>query len=273
MLSFEGVLRKRLLRWVPAVDLDSVLDIALSLNSEGIIPTLNRLGERTAQKCDVQRNIDECLSLARAGIGRSANFSISVKPSQLGGLIGPSLLKQNVVTLLREVQESDVRLFVDAEDESITDLSWSALKGLVSAEANLVLTVQANHSAALSHLSEVSSLGGRARLCKGGYRSPSGYASFEELVLEALRVFPPSRLVLATNSPRVVRLVFANSGDGRPEIETLQGIHGSAERVAKELGLQLRRYVPYGGSWIEYCKRRDPWFVENEKRIIGYFHP
>ena len=272
-MSFEDILRERLRRWVPATDLDSALDIALSLNSGGIIPTLNHLGERTVQAREVQENVEEYLSLARAGIHRRASFSISIKPSQLGGLIDPSLLKQNVVTLLGGMRESDARLFVDAEDETITDLSWSALRDVVSTEANLVLTVQANHSAAFSRLSEISSLDARARLCRGGYRRPSGRAGFEECVLKALGAFPPSRLVVATNSPRVVRFVFANSGVARPEIETLQGIHSGAEQVARRLGLQLRRYVPYGENWIEYCKRRDPWFVENERRIIRYLHP
>jgi len=272
-LSFESTLRERLRRWVPATDLDSALDIALNLNSGGIIPTLNRLGERTAQPREVQGNVEEYLSLVRAGIGRKARFSISIKPSQLGGLIDPSLLKQNVVTLLREMRESDVRLFVDAEEESITDLSWSVLRGLIPVGTNLVLTVQANHNAAPSRLAEISSLHGRARLCKGGYHTTSGRANFEKVALGALKVFLPSRLVFATNSPRVVRFLFANSGGGRPEIETLQGIHSGTESVAKELGLQLRRYVPYGGNWMEYCKRRDPWFVENEERAIRYLHP
>ena len=251
-------------RWVPAQDRGQMLDLAMDLNARGVIPSLNYLGEKTADVKTVKANIEEYIRLAQEGCERRVRFALSVKPSQLGVLVSSTLLRQNVTTIVEVIRGTGVWLFLDAEGEITNENSWQSLRELIRAEPQIVPTVQVSSAKERRRLPEILSLGRRVRLCKGAYQTAAfRVEDLKGVVNEMLKLAPASNFVLATNSPSIVRLVSAGSQGGFPEIETLQGNHKRAEEAAKLSGLGVRRYIPYGDGWLQYCRRRDAWFRKN----------
>jgi len=264
----RGELRSRVEKWVPAQDVGSALDFAAQLNSRNITPSLNYLGEKTRETGVVKTNLEEYLSLIREGRRRRIRAGVSVKPTQLGALVDNNLLRVSVGSLLRELGGSVTDLFIDAEDEDVNYLSWLALRGFASEGAGLIWTLQANRPDAISKATRVVSQGGRVRMCRGAYTPKTGsLEDFARAVAGLLGSVPASRVILATNAPSVVREISAVHSGYPLEVETLHGIHRRAERAATEVGFRMRRYIPFGREWLQYCKRRDPWFVRNEAEI------
>jgi len=268
-LKFEDVLRSKVRRWVLARDAGSALKSAANLYSRGIVASLNYLGEKTRDEGVVLSNLEEYLRLIRQAKKGLVRADVSVKPSQLGALVGPSTLEENLRQLLDELGDTVATLSVDAEDEKTNELSWPVLRALILDQTGLTLTVQAHDENATAKVSGIMEAGGRVRLCKGAYGGTAPpHDLLERLVLSILKTSPAPKIVVATNSPRIVRLLSVVALGQPFEIEPLQGTHRRVEDLAVAAGLRIRRYVPFGENWLPYCKRRDPWFAENETKIV-----
>jgi len=70
---------------------------------------------------------------------------------------------------------------------------------------------------------------------------------------------------VATHDPKLVRGAFCVAGAGTPcELELLYGLPvGAVLPIARELGVPVRVYLPYGHAWLPYVVGR----LKKEPRV------
>jgi len=118
-------------RFVAGYDIDTALNVARSLESEGMLVTMDYLGESVSTVEDAISAKDQILALLdRIEDNNDITANVSVKLSQLGLNIDPILAQENVRELLHRAQQYDNKIRIDMEDSGVTDLTLTIYRTL-----------------------------------------------------------------------------------------------------------------------------------------------
>ena len=232
-----------------------------SLAEQGLLATVNYLGEDVRSHRDVSENVREYALLASL-LPRSAE--ISVKPTQLGLSVGRSLLKASLVEVVSAASIYGIPVVVDSErPETITDTLRTVAELWDQGFRNLGLVLQAKLPRSHLDLQEFVRPGMRVRVCKGVYPAEDTLQkvseSFVSLALDVLE--RGAYLQVATHDEALIYTlsgVLAASGWDKEayEVELLLGVREELARALASRGYRVRLYVPYGSQWEPYTRRR-----------------
>jgi proline dehydrogenase len=244
-------------RYIAGSTLADALAVVRRLNAEGMLATIDVLGEEVA-------HADEARAIARAYLGvfdaierERLESNVSVKLTALGLELSYELCKENVLEVL--AQGRFVR--IDMEDTTTTDATLRLYRELREAgHDNVGVVLQAYLRRTLEDARALADLKPDVRLCKGIYVEPpslaytdagSVRASFVQC-LDAL-LEAGAHVAVATHDERLIGEALERNV---PELQMLLGVREERARELVAEGRRLRVYVPFGEQWYAYSLRR-----------------
>jgi proline dehydrogenase len=284
----RGLARSAARRFVAGETADEALQAVQELNRQGILATLDHLGENTATPADARQATDEILEMfdriAQAGV----RANVSIKLSQIGLLVDAGMCQENLMRILEHARGCQNFVRIDMEDSPVTSQTLESYRAMRQAGFdNVGVVLQAYLRRTEADLQALLPLETRVRLCKGAYNEPAGVAfpvkadvdaNYDRLACQlldhvagnpedALRTaagsggFFPPRPAFATHDPQRIAHAIAYAESLRLpkdafEFQMLYGIRRDLQADLVTQGYAVRIYVPYGTHWYPYLMRR-----------------
>ena len=259
--------------YVPGETTDSAVAATAQLVDDGLVVTLDYLGEDTLDaeqaEATVAAYLDLLQSLAARGLTRHAE--VSVKLSAIGQFLpdnGHKVALENARTICRAARNAGTTVTLDMEDHTTTDSTLAILHDLRKDFPETGAVLQAALHRTEADCRALAHEGSRVRLCKGAYLEPEEVAYQDRLdidrsyvrclkVLLAGQGYP----MIATHDPRMVAIASSlasryGRAKGTYEFQMLYGIRPTEQRRLAGSGETMRVYIPYGTEWYGYLMRR-----------------
>ncbi|MFI0405506.1 proline dehydrogenase family protein [Actinomadura sp. 3N508] len=257
-------------RFIAGETIEDAARVTDGLTSEGLLVSLDVLGEDTHDKDHAETNVQNYVELLErlgaASLGTRAE--VSLKLSAIGQAFGDDFALENARRICAAARSASTTVTLDMEDHTTVDANLGIVQELRRDFPDVGAVVQAYLRRAEEHCAELAYEGSRVRLCKGAYAAPTAVAftDREEIdksfvrcmkVLMAGKGYP----MLATHDPRLIDIAGAlsvlNERDADTfEYQMLYGIRPQEQRRLAAHGAQVRVYVAYGREWYEYFMRR-----------------
>jgi proline dehydrogenase len=268
-----GPARRTARRFIAGETLDEAIAVVRELNAQGILATLDHLGENVATQEDAQRAAQEYQGLLQRIAAESVQSTISVKLTHVGLDFGQDFCCDTMRPIIQTAESLGNTVEIDIEGSEYTQRTLDVFHCLLDEHKNLRLALQAYLFRTEEDLKGLIERGSSVRLCKGAYDEPAtvawkekedvdaSFARLMDLMLgERAREtgFYPALgthdHVLILRAEREV----AKQGIGKDQFE-FQMLHGIRrdwqQRLAGD-GYRVRVYVPYGTQWYPYFMRR-----------------
>ncbi|HEY1822638.1 MAG TPA: proline dehydrogenase family protein [Trebonia sp.] len=268
-------------RYVAGESSEDAVAVARALRSEGLLVTLDYLGEDTTDAQRAAATASQYVhllgKLAAEGLTEGGAVEVSVKPTALGllltseGASGPDTLGERVATEHLEriavaARDAGTTVTIDAEDHRTTETALRIANDLRSRFPMVGTVLQAALRRTEADVRALAGPGTRIRLCKGAYAEPvsESFESRHEVdksFARCLRTLMGGSgyPMIATHDPRLIAIT-GSLGLERPadsfEYQMLYGVRPDEQRRLASSGGKVRVYVPYGGDWYPYLMRR-----------------
>ena len=271
-------------RFVAGEKLEDAIRAIQELNAAGINATLDHLGENTTTPDEARQAVDDIIQIVDAIEKSGVRANISIKLSQIGLALDPTLCVENLKRVLTYAREHGNFIRIDMEDSSTVDKTLEIFHSMRAdySLTNTGLVIQSYLYRSESDIQKIALECGRVRLCKGAYKEPPDIAfpgkkdvdvNYDLLARRLIDVskklgttlsadskIPPVP-ALATHDPKRIALAKAYALQvGLPkqglEFQMLYGIRRDLQEQTVQEGYPVRVYVPYGTQWYPYFTRR-----------------
>jgi proline dehydrogenase len=261
-------------RFVAGETLDEAIAAVQVLNAQGMLATLDHLGENVATAAEALAAADEYLVALDALFAARLDCNVSVKLTQMGLDLGDDFCFDNVSRILGRAAELGNFVRIDMEGSPYTERTIAIYRRLRRKFDNTGIVIQAYlHRSQDDAVSLIADGMGHFRFCKGAYDEPEDIAYHERpLVTQALNdlvracLEPTGRAkgayaAVASHDEDVINFVraYAYQHDIPPsayEFQMLYGIRRELQAKLVQNGYCMRVYVPYGTHWYPYFMRR-----------------
>lgn len=260
--------RRLATRFVAGDTLEDALAVTRRLNSEGIMVTLDHLGESVTSLAEAAAARDTYLCTLAAQRAAGIEGNVSFKLTQFGLDLSESGCLANAEQLVTRAAALGSFVRVDMESSEYTERTLDVVRSLHAAHGSVGVVIQAYLRRSKRDIDDLCRRRIRVRLCKGAYLEPAPGAfqrksevdrSYAELMGALLEggEYP----AIATHDERMIEAAKAHaSKTGRPrdsfEFQMLYGIRRDLQRRLVAEGYRLRLYVPFGRAWYPYYMRR-----------------
>ena len=275
LISGNPATRKVVERFVAGDTSADAVRTARRLRADGLLVTLDYLGEDTTEPAQATATTEEYLSLlgqlAAEGLTEDGGVEVSVKPTAVGLYLaqdGERTATDNIARIATVARDAGTTVTVDAEDHVAVDASQRIVAALRSDHPDLGIVVQAMLRRTEADCKNLAIKGSRVRLCKGAYNEPEAEAftarhDIDRSYARCLRILMEGDgyPMVASHDPRLIEIAGALAlQNGRLaedfEYQMLFGIRPDEQRRLAATGAQVRVYVPYGDDWYGYLVRR-----------------
>ena len=262
-------------RFVAGDRADDALRVTAALQADGLLVTLDYLGEDTVDPEQAAAVTDEYVRLlgrlGAAGLASGGRAEVSVKATAVGLDLaehGEKTATENITRICAAASAAGTSVTLDMEDHARVDATLRIVAQVRQEFPDLGCVIQSYLRRSAGDCEALAFAGSRVRLCKGAYGAPEGvaFASRAEIdrsyarcmrVLLAGEGYP----MLATHDPRLVeiadaRAVAAGRSPASFEHQMLYGIRPAEQLRLAGGGARMRVYVPYGNDWYAYLVRR-----------------
>lgn len=281
--SFRGVVESRgwrfASRFVAGRSLDEALDVVDRLSRRGIRSTLSHLGEHITDARAVSAESDVFREALDAIHTRNLPCGLSIKPSQLGLMIGRDLADRTFSEVLAHAATKERFVRVDMEDSTMTADILALTRSLHARFPRVGVVVQAYLHRSQADVNALNQEGVPVRLCKGAYMEPPDVALPDKrdvdrnyILLTNLLLHAGTRPAIATHDDTMIRETIrivkedlprasdiaprANADLSQWEFQMLYGVRRELQASLAGEGYGVRVYVPYGTEWFPYFMRR-----------------
>jgi proline dehydrogenase len=254
------------------------VDVAGALLGQGLMVTLDHLGEDTTERrqadavaaayVELLRQLDGAGLAERVGL-LTARAEVSVKLSAVGQALpgdGEKIALEHARTICTEARRVGATVTLDMEDHTTTDSTLETLRQLRVDFPETGGVLQAYLHRTEADCRDLAYAGSRIRLCKGAYKEPASVAfqNRQDVDLSYVRCmnvllagggYP----MFATHDPNLIAIAEDRARAGGVtgfEFQMLYGIRPDEQRRLAAVGHTMRVYVPYGGEWYGYLMRR-----------------
>ncbi len=275
----RSLVRKFANRYIAGEELADAIRVVRELNAQGILATLDVLGEDIHHREEATAARDKILEVIEAIQSERLNSNVSIKLTQLGLKLDRQFCLENVRTIVERARKYENFVRIDMEDSTCTDDTLWVYRQVRKEFRNCGIVLQAylrRTEADTNALFDEGLI--NFRLCKGIYIEPAeiafkGHDEINRNYLQVLRVmFQRGGYVgIATHDDALVRgaeaLIreFGLKTDGY-EYQMLLGVRPDLRAKVVAAGHRMRIYVPFGKQWYQYSIRR---FKENPQ-VAGH---
>jgi proline dehydrogenase len=255
-------------RFVAGETLEAAMPAISELKRAGLRTTVDVLGESVTSADEAAAAVDQYLATIAALSARGLDANVSLKLTQMGLEIDPSICLANVMRVVEAVRAVDGFVRLDMEDHTKTGATLDVWRAAYEAYPKVGVVIQAALRRSSADVDEIITAGGHVRLCKGAYDEPGAVAYRSRTAVDANYAQLMKRLIvadaypaLATHDPRLIAkaIAFAEAegiGRERFEFQMLYGVRRDLQRTLMDRGYTVRIYVPYGAEWYPYFMRR-----------------
>ncbi|HJX23381.1 MAG TPA: proline dehydrogenase family protein [Candidatus Bathyarchaeia archaeon] len=259
-------------RWISGENVQDAVRRAKEDNGQGLYGLINYLGEHSSKRAEVQRSVREYFKILRAIDTEGVRSSVSVKPTQMGLLVGEDYFRKNIEAIGRKATSRGIFMWIDMENSQYTQITVDTYLALSRTCKNLGICLQAYMRRSLKDMESILGANGIVRLCKGAYdespevvfKSASDInSSFLKLMKMMLTM--DAAFAIATHDEELVRaaIKFSREYPSDFEFQMLMGVREDLKFDLIRKGFKVREYIPYGSQWQPYVHRR---FMEENSR-------
>lgn len=255
-------------RFVAGQTLDREVEVCRRLNAEGILASLDHLGENVTSAEEARTSRDFYLEAMRRIAGEKLQASVSIKLTQFGLNLSEDLCQENVASLMEAAVAHDGFVEFDMESHPYVDRTLRIVTGMHARYGRVRAVIQAYLYRSAEDIEALCRDGIPVRLCKGAYREPPSVAFPKKSQVDANYMRLAETLLdrdvnpgIATHDPNMIRHALDHVQRHGPakdafEFQMLYGIRRDLQRSLTGAGYRLRLYVPYGDAWYPYLMRR-----------------
>jgi proline dehydrogenase len=268
-----GPARAMARRFVAGEELEEAVSVVHELNGQGVLATLDPLGENVTSETEARDATNEILSLIEAIQANGLQSGVSVKLTQLGLDLGPWLVTDNLQRIVALAMQANRFVRIDMESSDYVQTTLDLFKELWASYRNVGVVIQSYLYRSVDDVTRLIDMGASIRLVKGAYNEPSEVAfpdkrdtdaNFVRLMqmlfskqAQANGVYP----AIATHDTKLIDWAKGHTqeqGISKKgfEFQMLYGIRTGLQRQLVEEGYKVRIYVPYGQQWYPYFMRR-----------------
>jgi proline dehydrogenase len=263
--------RKLSSRFVAGLEIEDALRTAERLNKQGILATLDSLGESVSTESEAHQAAEVYHRLLDAIAARKINANISVKLTQVGLDLSPDLAFSIASGLTEHCRATGNFLRVDMEGSNLTQVTLDMVRHLHARpeyKAHIGIVIQAYLFRSEADIHQLVDEGIRIRLCKGAYQEPPTLAFARKtdtdtnyVRLTGLLLSSPIYHGIATHDEAMIEAAksYAATHGITPEhfeFQMLYGVRRDLQRRLVKEGYNVRVYIPFGREWYPYFMRR-----------------
>lgn len=270
MVTRSLVFRPLVSRFIAGESVADAIGVAESLASEGLMVSLDLLGENVASAEEAAQSLDQYLELTQAiGASKHADrINISIKLTALGLDQGEDLAEKNFRTLLSAAAGHDMFVRADMEASDYTEPTIAMIERVFPDQPNTGTVLQSALRRTDEDLARLIRLGCRIRIVKGAYLEPESVAFQDKHKVDTQYLKQSKVAIQQANYPAIAthdaaiiqelcRFVEENSIDKSTfEWQMLYGIRRDLQQALRDQGFPVRVYVPFGHEWYPYFTRR-----------------
>jgi len=258
-------------RFVAGMEIGDALRVAEALNRQGMLVTLDSLGESVSSEIEAQRAAEIYHQLLDSIAASKLNANISVKLTQMGLELAPELAERIAESLATHATATANFVRIDMEDSSLTQVTLDIVRRLharAELRDSIGIVIQAYLYRSQADIEHLLADGIRVRLCKGAYKEPPEVAfpakadvDRNYIALSKMLLASPIYHGLATHDEAMVAPIKAFATEhgiapARFEFQMLYGVRRDLQRSLVREGYNVRVYVPFGREWYPYFMRR-----------------
>ena len=261
-------------RYIAGKTIQDAIRESRKLNEEGIMVTVDLLGEFITNIEQALENKNEYLEIIETFQQENINGNYSLKPTMFGLLIDEELCYKYIREIVAKAAEYNNFVRVDMEDSQCVDKEIRLFRRLKKEfPANVGLVFQAYLKRTLNDIKSLEDINTpevpvNYRLCKGIYVEPAeiAYKKYHEInrhFLEDLEYMFRNKMyaAIATHDKPLVdgayRLIEKyNVPKHMYEFQMLYGVTPELHQLIVDNGHKMRVYVPFGEKWFNYSTRR-----------------
>jgi proline dehydrogenase len=274
----KPIVRRVSRRYIAGESLATAIEAVRALNAEGLMATLDVLGESVTDRPLVDAAARDYAEALKAIRTERLDSNVSIKPTQFGLKIDFDLCFEKVRALVVQAAGSGNFVRIDMEDSSCTSATLDLYRRLrAEGLENVGVVLQACMRRSLADLKALPQ-GANVRLCKGIYVEPHDVAYRDRVIVNKNYTRLLEEMLdrgiyagIATHDEELVweanRLIDRRALPASAyEFQMLLGVSEPLRRLIRRDGHRLRVYVPYGPHWYAYSLRR----LKENPRIAGY---
>lgn len=294
-------------RFVGGADVDAAVRTALRLrDAHGIRASLFYLGEYVADPAAIEHNVSQAISACGALGAAGLDVHVSVDPTAIGYMASDALGEANARRIgqaLRQAAGQDTGqaaragqhwMVLDMEDAGIRERTCALHRSLLEAGLPAGLTLQARRRRTPEDLAWAIRQHTSLRLVKGAFPERAldhaGRDRIDHAYLDAAAIMLSREAreagfypVFGTHDDRLAGAIMALARErgwspDAFEFEMLYGVRPDWQLALRDLGYNVRVYLPFGGDWWPYAIRRvgenpgNAWLLARSlKADGGYF--
>lgn len=280
-----GFARRTALRFVAGETLESAIEVVKQLNDQGMLATVDHLGEDTHTQAEANRYTEDILAVLSAIEDSGVVSNVSIKLTQIGLTIDKEMCERNLARILEHARALGNFVRIDLEDFPVLDDTVQLYLRMRKTRGfdNVGMVIQSYLRRGEEITRELLSEGTAFRLVKGAYNEPPEVAfqkKFEtdanfdrltEILLAASQEdgtsslnqdgkWPPVAAIATHDEKRIEHAkLYArqiNLPKEKMEFQFLHGIRRELHRALVAQSYPVRIYVPYGTEWYPYFMRR-----------------
>jgi proline dehydrogenase len=258
-------------RFVAGMEIGDALLVAQALNQQGLLVTLDSLGESVSSEVEAQAAAEIYHKLLDLIASHRVNANVSVKLTQMGLELSPQLAGEIAQSLAQHAKSLGNFVRIDMEDSTLTQVTLDIVRRIHAQPElrnSIGIVIQAYLYRSQADIEQLIAEGIRVRLCKGAYKEPAevafpvkadvdmNYVKLGEMLLDS-----PIYHGLATHDDSMIAAAKAYAAShkiapSRFEFQMLYGVRRDLQRKLVSEGFNVRVYVPFGREWYPYFMRR-----------------
>jgi proline dehydrogenase len=260
-------------RFVAGETLEEAIAAVQALNRHALLATLDHLGENVSSESEARDATTSVVDLLAAIEASGARSGVSVKLTQIGLDLSPTLAAENLERIVARAAQASRFVRIDMESFDYVQPTLDLFEELWGQYKNLGVVMQSYLYRSAEDVTRLVDLGAPVRLVKGAYDEPAEVAFAEKAdtdasfvhLMESLfskrarsrGVFP----AIGTHDTNLINWTKEHTlREGISpdcfEFQMLYGIRPGLQRRLAEEGYRVRAYVPYGRQWYPYLMRR-----------------
>lgn len=257
--------------YVGGYGIEAALQKAESLwENEGISTTLDLLGEFVTNRDEVENTVAIYKDVFERISDKTDHISVSIKLSALGILFDREYCEQKLDELLSAAHEKGIKVTMDMEDSSLTDITLEIYRKYVQKYPSFGTVLQSRLFRTKSDIENLRDIKGRFRICIGIYNEPPEISLVDKKEMKE-RLLEYAKMLLddghyteiATHDKETIRRareMVKNYPPSQFEFQQLLGVPLlSVQRELVKDGYTVRLYLPFvinKKDATAYLKRR-----------------
>lgn len=166
-------------RFVAGMEIGDALRVAQAVNQQGMLVTLDSLGESVSSEVDAHKAADIYHQVLDRISAQKVNANVSVKLTQMGLKLEPKLAESIALSLTEHAQSLGNFVRIDMEDSSLTQVTLDIVRSIHARpelRGSIGIVIQSYLYRSQADIEQLVAEGIRVRLCKGAYKEPAEVA-------------------------------------------------------------------------------------------------